>query len=378
MPTIPRLMNKMRILVTGSKGFIGQNLVLKLSENSEFEIITYDRDDTRKFLDKSIAESDAIIHLAGVNRSDRIEDFDRGNVALTKDICDSIEKSGRKVPLILASSTQAALDNPYGLSKRAAELAVETLNSRTANPVAIYRLPGVFGKWCKPHYNSVVATFCHNCANDLPIQVSDLDREISLVYIDDVVATMSSDILNVSNGLGYKDVSPVYRLTLGELAELIESFRGCRENLVIPPVGTGILRALYSTYVSYLPSSKFSYGLVSHGDERGTFVEMLKTEDSGQFSYFTAHPGVTRGGHYHHTKTEKFLVIKGSAKYRFRNLASGELVEIDSTGEKPTVVETIPGWTHDITNVGNDELIVMLWANEIFDREKPDTINSEV
>lgn len=368
----------MRILVTGSKGFIGQNLVLKLSENSEFEIITYDRDDTRQFLDKSIAESDAIIHLAGVNRPDRIEDFDRGNVALTKDICYSIKKSGRKVPLILASSTQAALDNPYGVSKKAAELAVETLNSRTANPVAIYRLPGVFGKWCKPNYNSVVATFCHNRANDLPIQVSDLDREISLVYIDDVVATMSSDILNVSNGLEYKEVSPVYRLTLGELAELIESFKGCRENLAIPPVGTGILRALYSTYVSYLPSSKFSYGLVSHGDERGTFVEMLKTEDSGQFSYFTARPGVTRGGHYHHTKTEKFLVIKGSAKYRFRNLVGGELVEIDSTGEKPTVVETIPGWTHDITNVGNDQLIVMLWANEIFDREKPDTINSKV
>ncbi len=368
----------MRILVTGSKGFIGQNLVLKLSENSEFEIITYDRGDSREFLDNSIAQSDAIIHLAGVNRPDSIEDFDRGNVELTKQICDSIEMADRKVPLILSSSTQAALDNPYGISKRAAEVAVKTLNSRTGNPVTIFRLPGIFGKWCRPNYNSVVATFCYNRANDLPIQVSDLGREISLVYIDDVVATLCSAILNISNELEYSDISPVYRLTLGELAEHIESFRGCREDLVIPPVGTGLLRALYSTYVSYLPPSKFSYDLMSHGDERGTFVEMLKTRDSGQFSYFTAHPGITRGGHYHHTKTEKFLVIKGSARYRFRNLVTGELVEIDSTGTKPTIVETIPGWTHDIKNVGSDELIVMLWANEIFDRDRPDTINSKV
>tara|TARA_B110000091_G_C13812526_1_gene475935 strand:+ start:893 stop:2014 length:1122 start_codon:yes stop_codon:yes gene_type:complete len=368
----------MRLLVTGSQGFIGKNLVIRLSELTGFEVERFTREDDLDTLSEKIRQVDAIIHLAGENRPKDVADYKKGNASLTASLCECIRDSGRKIPLILASSIQAESDNSYGKSKRAAEQAVEELAAQTGNPAVIYRLPNVFGKWCKPNYNSVVATFCHNVANDLPIQINDESASLSLVYVDDVVSEFLSVLESMGEGIQWCEITPEYSTTLGELASQINDFKHCRKTLVAERVGTGLVRALYATYVSYFPKDKFVYDLPGYGDERGVFVEMLKTSDSGQFSYFTAHPGITRGGHYHHTKSEKFLVIKGSARFGFRDILTDEKYEILTSGDVPQVVETIPGWTHDITNVGDDELVVMLWANEIFDRTKPDTIACEV
>jgi UDP-2-acetamido-2,6-beta-L-arabino-hexul-4-ose reductase len=367
-----------RVLVTGSAGFIGKNLMVRLGELPGYEVITFDRDNSLDDLAYKVAHADAIVHLAGVNRPNDVKEFTEGNTDLTEMLCNLIAETGRNIPLILSSSIQAGLDNPYGESKRASEIAVESMALKTGNPVTIYRLPGVFGKWCRPNYNSVVATFCYNIANDLPIQINDVSFTLDLVYIDDVVTEFIGAIGTMPAGLNRGEVHPVYSSRLGELAAQIEAFKNCRESLVSERVGTGLVRALYATYVSYLPTIKFAYDLPKYDDERGCFVEMLKTQDSGQFSFFTAHPGVTRGGHYHHTKTEKFLVIKGEARFGFRHVLTNEMYEIFTTGDKPQVVETVPGWTHDITNIGQQDMVVMLWANEIFDRQRPDTIASKV
>ncbi|MFN4341434.1 MAG: UDP-2-acetamido-2,6-beta-L-arabino-hexul-4-ose reductase [Azonexus sp.] len=368
----------MKVLITGANGFIGKNLMVRLGELEGFETIGFDRDDSLQDLAERLGRADAVVHLAGINRPKDVKEFTEGNVDLTVRLCELIAGTNRKIPLIISSSIQAELANPYGESKRAAEKVGEALAEKTGNPVAIYRLPGVFGKWCRPNYNSVVATFCHNIANDLPIQINDPAAALKLVYVDDVVSEFIRVLVAMPAGLNRGEVSPVYGVTLGALAAQIEAFKNCRESLVSERVGTGLVRALYATYVSYLPPAKFAYDLPKYGDERGVFVEMLKTQDSGQFSFFTAHPGITRGGHYHHTKTEKFLVIKGSARFGFRHIVTGERYEIFTSGDKPQVVETVPGWTHDITNVGHDEMVVMLWANEIFDRARPDTIAAKV
>ena len=368
----------MRVLVTGSKGFVGTNLTVRLGELACYEAIGFAREDSLDDLAERVGRADAVVHLAGVNRPKDIKEFAEGNANLTAELCDLIAATGRRIPLIISSSVQAGLDNPYGESKRGAEVAGETLAERTGNPVSIYRLPGVFGKWCRPNYNSVVATFCHNIANDLPIQISDTAFALSLVYVDDVVGEFIRALDAMPAGLSRGEVSPVHGITLGDLAAQIEAFKNCRESLVSERVGAGLVRALYATYVSYLPPAKFAYDLPKYGDERGVFVEMLKTQDSGQFSFFTAHPGITRGGHYHHTKTEKFLVIKGSARFGFRHIVTNEPYEVFTSGDRPQVVETVPGWTHDITNIGGEEMVVMLWANEIFDRAQPDTIACKV
>ena len=368
----------MKILVTGSNGFIGKNLTLRLGELDRYEPLGFTREHSVIDLAKFVSQADVIVHLAGINRPNDIKEFSEGNVDLTNSLCKLIAGSGRNIPLIVASSIQADLDNPYGQSKRAAELAVESLAEATGNSVAIYRLPNVFGKWCRPNYNSVVATFCHNLAHDLPIQVNDAAVILKLVYVDDVVEEFITSIDNPQAGLIRRTVAPVYEVTLGALANQIKAFKNSRDSLVSEAVGTGFVRALHSTYLSYLPSTKFSYEIPKYGDERGIFVEMLKTKDSGQFSFFIAHPGVTRGGHYHHTKTEKFLVIKGNARFGFRQILTNEFYEIFTSGDKPKIVETVPGWTHDITNIGSDEMVVMLWANEIFDRAHPDTVAAKV
>lgn len=370
------------ILVTGANGFIGKNLVVRLNELASITVSTFVRGDDMARLPQLVAQVDAVVHLAGENRPVDKADFSRVNAGLTLALCDAIQQecatTGRHVPLVLASSTQAERDNPYGRSKLAAEQAVHSLAQTTGNPCVVFRLPGVFGKWCKPNYNSVVATFCHNLARDLPIQINDPDVSVRLVYIDDVVAALLAALKSPAPGCVSATVTPEYSITLGEMAAQISEFSDCRTTLMSQRAGTGLVRALYATYVSYLPNEKFSYKLQQYADPRGVFVEMLKTPDSGQFSYFTAHSGITRGGHYHHTKTEKFLVIKGEALFRFRHLLTDELVELRTSGTTPQVVDTIPGWTHDITNVGDDEMIVMLWANENFDRQKPDTVASKV
>ncbi len=367
-----------RVLVTGSNGFIGKNLTVRFSELAGYEAIGFDRDNLLDDLAERVGRADAVVHLAGINRPKDIKEFAEGNVDLTVRLCELIAATGRKIPLIISSSIQADLANPYGESKRGGEVAGEALAENSGNPVTVYRLPGVFGKWCRPNYNSVVATFCHNIANDLPIQISDPAFALNLVYVDDVVGEFIRALDAMPAGLSRGEVSPVCGITLGELAAQIQAFRNCRESLVSERVGAGLVRALYATYVSYLPPARFAYDLPKYGDERGVFVEMLKTQDSGQFSFFTAHPGITRGGHYHHTKTEKFLVIKGSARFGFRHVVTDERYEVLTSGDKPQVVETVPGWTHDITNIGEDEMVVMLWANEIFDRERPDTIAAKV
>jgi len=368
----------MRVLVTGSRGFIGKNLLVRLRECDTFDVVEFARGDSVDSLQDMVSKVDAIVHLAGENRPRDASDFKLVNTDLTATICDAIRFAGKHIPLVLASSTQAELDNPYGRSKREAEQLAEQLAGDTGNPVTIYRLPGVFGKWCRPNYNSVVATFCHNIANDLPVRINDPSTRIQLVYVDDVVSSFIAALHARPFDLHWGVVDPQYSITLGELADQIRAFGNCRTSLVSERVGNGLGRALYATYVSYLPTAKFVYELPKYGDERGVFVEMLKTPDSGQFSYFTAHPGVTRGGHYHHSKTEKFLVIKGTAQFGFRHIVTNEIHEFVTCGDTPQVVETVPGWTHDITNIGDDELVVMLWANEIFDREYPDTITYKV
>ena len=360
---------------------MGKNLRLRLSEHSDIEVLTFTRESPLSALTELVGRADYVFHLAGVNRPDDPQEFISGNADLTRAlaeaVCRELENTGKKVPLIFASSTQAMHDNPYGLSKRAAEDALLEGVRSCDIAVKIFRLPNVFGKWCRPNYNSAVATFCHNIARDLPIQVHDPKAPLTLVYIDDVLDTFigltdqAEDL--VSDGV-FGTVAPEYNTTVGAVAGLIQGFRDGREALRVDAVGEGLARALYATYLSYLPAEQFSYPVPSHTDARGTFVEMLKTPDAGQFSFFTAHPGVTRGGHYHHSKSEKFLVIQGKARFRFRHMDSGETHEIDVRGDKPQVVDTVPGWSHDISNIGQTELIVMLWANEVFDPERPDTV----
>jgi UDP-2-acetamido-2,6-beta-L-arabino-hexul-4-ose reductase len=368
----------MKVLVTGANGFIGKNLVLRLRERADTEVLTLMREDGANAWQSALAQADAVVHLAGENRPTDPAAFHEVNTGLTQLLCDTLQSMGKRTPVLFSSSAQAEQDNPYARSKRAAEQAFAQLAASNGNPVAIYRLPGVFGKWCRPNYNSVVATFCHNKAHDLPVQINDAHARVRLVYVDDVVNAFLSQLTTHWSGLVRPSVAPEYTITLGELSDQIDAFKNCRTSLVSERVGTGLTRALYATYVSYLPVDKFAYSVPAHGDARGVFVEMLKTPDAGQFSFFTAHPGITRGGHYHHTKTEKFLVIKGHARFGFRHMLTNEVHHLETHGEQPQIVETVPGWTHDITNIGNNEMVVMLWANEIFDRANPDTIASQV
>ena len=368
----------MKVLVTGANGFIGKNLVLRLREIRDIEVLALVRGDGEGAWQDALAQADSVVHLAGENRPANPEAFDAVNTGLTQLLCRTLECMNKPIPVLFSSSVQAKQDNPYGRSKLAAEEALVQLAQNNGNPVVIYRLPGVFGKWCKPNYNSVVATFCNNKANDLPVQINDAHAHVPLVYIDDVVNAFLQALEQPSMGLSYPEVLPEYTITLGELSDQIDAFKNCRSTLVAERVGTGFTRALYATYVSYLPVDKFAYCLPAHRDARGVFVEMLKTPDAGQFSFFTAHPGITRGGHHHHTKTEKFLVIKGHARFGFRHMITNQVHHLETNGDQPQIVETVPGWSHDITNIGTDEMVVMLWANEIFDRYNPDTVSSLV
>ncbi|MFY0727858.1 UDP-2-acetamido-2,6-beta-L-arabino-hexul-4-ose reductase [Pseudomonas sp. NFX15] len=368
----------MKVLITGAKGFVGQNLISHLVERLDVEVCRFTRENSLTDLPALIEQVDFVFHLAGVNRPQDPQEFLTGNTDLTLALCNAIKTSGRQIPVLYTSSSQAELDNPYGSSKRGAEEALLDLKASHGSPVHLFRLPNVFGKWARPNYNSAVATFCNNISRDIPVQIHDPQAQINLVYIDDVIANFVAVMDGKQTGEPFVTVAPQYSIAVGELAEQLVAFRESRKSMITEPVGTGLTRALYSTYLSYLPPEDFTYEVPKYSDPRGVFVEMLKTRDSGQFSYFTAHPGITRGGHYHHSKTEKFLVIKGNACFRFRHIVSGEFYELFTTGEVPEIVETVPGWTHDITNTGTEEMIVMLWANEIFDREAPDTYTRPV
>ncbi len=364
---------KMKVLVTGANGFVAKNLIQYLSEKENIEILKLYRDSSEQELEQLVLDAEWIVHLAGVNRPKNDDEFIEGNISLTEKICEILRANKKKTSIILSSSIQAERDNIYGQSKLGGEQALTKLNQENGNPIYISRMVNIFGKWSKPNYNSAVATFCYNIANDLPIQINDPNALIRLVYIDDVVETIW-DILNQKYPANESfEIKPEYQISVGQLAETIYGFKGSRESLITDRVGKGLTRALYSTYLSFFSPKQFDYAVTKYGDNRGVFVEMLKTPDAGQFSYFTAHPGITRGGHYHHTKTEKFLVIKGKALFKFKHMITGEFYQLETSGEESRIVETVPGWTHDITNIGDDEMVVMLWANEIFDRSKPDT-----
>ncbi|VAW45705.1 WbjC [hydrothermal vent metagenome] len=368
----------MKVLVTGADGFIGKNLCVSLARNASIEVIKFTRECDTSELESIVATVDFIFHLAGVNRPKEEAEFFKGNTDLTVLLCEYIRGRGRKIPVLFSSSIQAECANAYGKSKLQAEMHLLNLYMEMENPVFIYRLPNVFGKWCRPNYNSVVATFCHNISHDLPIQVNNPDVTLKLVHIGSVITSFLDMLMNPPKDKLFIEVNPVYQITLGELAEQLYKFKESRETLVMEAVGDGFIRVLYATYISYISPSDFNYTLTKHEDPRGSFVEMLKTKDSGQFSFFTAHPGVTRGGHYHHVKTEKFLVIKGKACFGFRHIVTNETCNIVTSGDLPEVVETVPGWSHDVTNIGDDELVVMLWANENFDKLRPDTVAYKV
>ena len=372
----------LNILVTGSNGFIGKNLVKHLDKLDAINLMTFNRSENISILQKLLSEADVVVHLAGENRPANNNDFKKVNFKLTKKICEFISnefmQTNKKIKFILASSTQATEDNPYGQSKLLAENEVCALSDQFQIPSTIFRFPGIFGKWCKPNYNSVVATFCFNISRNLPIKIRDPDFKLNLVYIDDVIESIIKSIFYNNKGITWGKVAPLYQLTLLELSEHIKNFKNSRNNLITENVGNGLIRALYSTYLSYLPKECFCYKINEKIDNRGIFVEMLKTKNSGQISYFTAYPGITRGEHYHHTKTEKFLVIKGEALFRFCNIINGEKFEIKINGKVPEIVDTIPGWSHSITNIGNEEMLVLLWANENFDEKKPDTIGYKI
>lgn len=371
----------MKVLVTGANGFIGRNLCQRLSERSDLEVVHFLSSDAVDALPELLNDVGFVVHLAGANRPANPAEFGEVNHLLTEALCaavvDKAKATSRPVPILFASSIQAGMhDNLYAQSKRAGERALLAASRESGNQTHIFRLPNVFGKWCRPNYNSVVATFCWNTARGLPLDIRDPDAVLTLVYIDDVVDRFIQLLDGhppVVDSDGFEMVGPQYQSTVGTIADQLRQFRENRRSLSTAHVGVGFLRALHATYLSYLPEDDFAHPLHWHTDLRGKFVEILKTPDCGQFSYFTAHPGVTRGGHYHHTKTERFLVLKGCARFRFRHIIDGRVHEIVTTGERPETVETVPGWAHDITNIGTDELLVMLWSSEVFDPARSDT-----
>lgn len=365
------------IAVTGASGFIGRNLVLRLRELKHSVVSVPHAADDADHL-SAIAGAEVVFHLAGVNRPETAEEFETGNVGMTERLVAAMRQQSSPPSVVYASSIQAAADNPYGRSKRDAEALIADYARAASVPGWVFRLPNVFGKWCRPNYNSVVATFCHNVSRGLPLTINDPAAILKLVYIDDVVEHFAAIAAAPRDRATASEIAPAYETTVGALAQQLEAFRDSRTTLITGAVGTGFLRALHATYVSYLEPANFAYPLKAHTDPRGMFVEMLRTPDSGQFSFFTAHPGITRGGHYHHSKTEKFLVVQGRARFGFRNVLTDEVFVVETSGETPTVVETVPGWSHDITNVGDDMMLVMLWANELFDPQRPDTIAAKV
>ena len=370
----------MRIVITGADGFLGKNLRMRLTELGHIDLIGVTRSTTPAAFQSALTHADFVFHLAGVNRPQDPAEFASGNVTATQNLCNYLVAAGRRTAVLFASSTQAHLPNPYGESKRAAEEAIQHYHRLTGAPVHVFRLTNVFGKWCRPNYNSVVATFCHNIARGLPITINDPQAPLLLVYIDDVIDAFLKVMAPAAAIIEseFVSVNPVHATSVGEVANILRKFSESRTTLLTQPVGMGLIRALYSTYISYLPVEYFTYDVPRHIDQRGIFVEMLKTPDCGQFSYFTALPGITRGGHYHHSKSEKFLVIKGTAHFGFRHITTGETHQLVTNGGDARIVETVPGWAHNITNIGHDELIVMLWANEIFDRQHPDTVAMKV
>lgn len=369
----------MKVLVTGAKGFIGKNLIQELKHKDYIEIYECDIDTTQEELEEYTKKCEFVFHLAGVNRPENEEEFMKGNFGFTSKLLDLLELNNNKCPIMISSSIQAALDNPYGKSKKAGEDLIFEYGKRNNVKVLVYRFQNVFGKWCRPNYNSAVATFCHNIARNLNITVNDPEVIMNLIYIDDVV----NELVNALEGKeniedNYCSVKPVYTIKLEKIVELLNSFKESRENLQLPDVKDEFSKKLYSTYLSYLPENEFSYSLKTNIDNRGSFTEMLKTLERGQISVNISKPGIVKGNHWHNTKNEKFIVVSGKGVIRFRKVDSDRVIEYHVSGEKIEVVDIPVGYTHNIENTGDTDLVTIMWANEVFDPEKPDTYFLEV
>ena len=375
----------MKILITGAKGFIGKNLIAELNNiregktniypiASDIEILAYDLDSSADELDLFCKKADFVFHLAGVNRPENTAEFMEGNFGFTSTLLAKLKANKNNCPVMISSSTQAALDNAYGLSKRAGEELMFQYSTEATAKVLVYRFPNVFGKWCRPNYNSAVATFCHNVAHGKDIQVNDPSVTMNLVYIDDVVYELISALAGNENRKGnYCEVPVVHTVQLGEIVELIHSFKASRDNRSVPNVADAFSKKLYSTYLSYLPEDAFSYPLKMNVDERGSFTEIIRTADRGQFSVNISKPHITKGQHWHHTKNEKFCVVSGQGVIRFRQIDSDKVIEYFVSGDKIEVVDIPVGYTHNIENLGETDMVTFMWCNEVFDQERPDT-----
>lgn len=369
----------MNILITGANGFIGKNLVATLKQEYDYKLNLIDKENSKEELLQTLLEADFIYHLAGVNRPENDKEFFEGNSDLTKYITDALIENNKKTPVLITSSIQAELDNAYGQSKKQAEDTLINYAKVTGASIHIYRLPNVFGKWCRPNYNSAVATFCHNIARDEEVWVSNPDKEMTLVYIDDVVRNFIDTLKGKVNDNGcYTRVSIEHKVMLGKIVELLKEFRESRCNLAIPNKKDEFTKKLYSTYLSYLPEDKFSYPLKMNVDNRGSFTEFIKSSDRGQVSINISKPGITKGNHWHHTKNEKFLVVSGQGVIRFRKLDCNEIIEYKVSGDKLEVVDIPVGYTHSIVNTGETDMVTVMWVNEVFNPEVPDTYYLEV
>lgn len=363
----------MKVLITGSEGFIGKNLGAHLEAKGFNDLMNYDRQTDLPLLDQYAASCDFVFHLAGVNRPVCESGFGE-NPRFTEELLRTLKKAKKAPPVLMSSSAQALLDNPYGRSKREAEELVLAYGRETGTDVYVFRLPGVFGKWCAPNYNSVVATFCHNIARGLPIRIDDPGAALQLVYIDDVLSAFTAALKGeaVKHGDFY-EVEPIQHTTVGKLAEMIQGFRGGRQNMLLADVGDTLTRELFSTYLSYLPEDDFRYRLREHSDERGVFAECFKSAAGGQISVNITKPRKTKGGHWHHTKTEKFVVVSGSGVVRFQKPGGGKVLLYPVSAEKLEVIDVPPGYAHDITNTGDSDMVMLIWTNQIFDPSNPDT-----
>lgn len=369
----------MNILVTGSKGFVGKNLVATLQTLSDIEVLEFHRGTMDEEFEEFCKKANFVFHLAGVNRPQQAKEFMEGNYDLTHKLLSNLKKHKNYCPVMISSSIQAELANPYGLSKKAGEELVEKYSKETGAKSFIYRFPNLFGKWSKPYYNTVIATFCHKIARNEDITVNDPDTELHLAYIDDVVKELIDLMFNYNEKTVDNCVVPVsYHKTLKEIVYLLQTFKNSRDNKTIPNMNDSFTKKLYSTYLSFLPTDNFNYPLKMNVDNRGSFTEFIKTPDRGQVSVNISKPGITKGNHWHHTKNEKFLVVSGTGVIRFRHLDSKEIIEYYVSGDKLEVIDIPVGYTHNIENLGQNDMVTIMWVNEIFDPDEPDTYFLEV
>jgi UDP-2-acetamido-2,6-beta-L-arabino-hexul-4-ose reductase len=369
----------LKIVITGSNGFVGKNLKADLKATTDNDILEINRQTDAEDVKKYLLEADSVVHLAGINRPQNEVEFKEGNVDFLKEVLDILKDNPKKPDIILSSSVQAENDNPYGNSKRQGEAVLEQFSKDNGNNVLIYRLPNLFGKWCKPNYNSVIATFCYKIARDEEIQVNDKNVILKLNYIDDVVKEFENAINgkpNIENG--EPKVANVYEVKLGKIAELLFQYREIPNDKALPNTEDPFERALYSTFLSYLPKEDFSYPLKMNVDHRGSFTEIFKTKDRGQVSVNISKPGIVKGNHWHHTKNEKFLVVSGQGVIRFRKVDDDDVIEYYVSGDKLEVVDIPVGYTHNIENLGDTDMVTIMWVNEIFDPNNPDTYFLEV